>query len=862
MEEVAIKHQIAQATAEKEQTKLKFEALKRAVDSHVLRLTSILDGPVSFDRLASAIQAMDVELRNSDLMPSLAVPADGAYNVLRTSLTETQKRCQDLNTEMLRIAEANEELHTSLRSMKGTNRRLVEEVQKQTEELSHLTQQRLQEMEKLSRQEEAFSREKATWTHEAQKALEEEQKRLDEDFCVMKEAFTVRLDSCWRMAASAASRVEMLRVGQRSLKAEAHSMSYSFCESLKQMERELLGRISEEDKKMRGELNRLQDLEHHLQVKVKAEREVRGNEAETWRSRHQALAADLDALLARRDAEVAELQAKVDMAISAREREETTARQERQSLQEKAEALAKDLAVGEATLQTAHRKSVQMEARLAAVQGERDRLQASVESLRQQVKFSDEALAEAVKSNEALREQMEIQRMDAQTASEREMKAWREKFQAHLVDQEQQHQAEQADLTRRVRDLEELLGNKAGQIQALRENLAEKNKARESLLRDLTMWKAQHELASRMKADVERDFDHFKEEFLGRRLPEKRDEFEALRKKQADLEAKKASLVDEVQKLEREIQAQDAQDASRQSGVAELRREVLAEAERTKRNLTEVESALAAAKAEAATAQQQLVERKERLEQELQRVTADCDAERREFERKIQAERQSCETLRRAAERRRAEQQSTYQAALDGPAQEIASLEGSISEIQQNAELEISSLHQKSEQLRSRTEELETELICLQEKLARSDREVQESTSQLNLVKARNRSSLETLQQEKMRKTERLKQVQTSIAQKAEQLQGFRAPTAPPRWTSPARLSPVASARVEAPLPWSAIEDASNPLRGAEGWSRTSHSDLRRYLSEHDSRDRHLQDIRGRMQRSFGEDRSLRQPLV
>eukprot|EP00435_Cladocopium_sp_Y103_P009562 s1489_g2.t1 len=213
------------------------------------------------------------------------------------------------------------------------------------------------------------------------------------------------------------------------------------------------------------------------------------------------------------------------------------------------------------------------EARLAAVQGERDRLQASVESIRQQVKFSDEALAEAVKSNEALREQMEIQRMDAQTASEREMKAWREKFQTHLQDQEQQHQAEQADLTRRVRDLEDLLGNKAGQIQALRENLAEKNKARESLLRDLTMWKAQHELASRMKADVERDFDHFKEEFLGRRLPEKRDEFEALRKKQADLEAKKASFVDEVQKLEREIQAQDAQDASRQSGVAELRRE-------------------------------------------------------------------------------------------------------------------------------------------------------------------------------------------------------------------------------------------------------------------------------------------------
>eukprot|EP00434_Breviolum_minutum_P004661 symbB.v1.2.004109.t1/scaffold231.1/size297012/12 len=202
-------------------------------------------------------------------------------------------------------------------------------------------------MEKLSRQEEAFSREKATWTHDAQRALEEEQKRLDEDFCVMKEALTVRLDSCWRMAASAASGAEMLRVGQRSLKSEAQAMAHAFSQSLKQMERELLGRISEEDKKMKSELHHLQDVEHHLQVKVKAEREVRGNEAETWRSRHQALAADLDALLTRRDAEVAELQAKVDMAISAREREESTARQEREALQEKAESLAKDLTIGE-----------------------------------------------------------------------------------------------------------------------------------------------------------------------------------------------------------------------------------------------------------------------------------------------------------------------------------------------------------------------------------------------------------------------------------------------------------------------------------------------------------------------------------
>eukprot|EP00439_Symbiodinium_sp_Y106_P057191 s279_g8.t1 len=40
------------------------------------------------------------------------------------------------------------------------------------------------------------------------------------------------------------------------------------------------------------------------------------------------------------------------------------------------------------------------------------------------------------------------------------------------------------------------------------------------------MWKAQHELAAKMRADVEKDFEAFKEECLGRKLREKQEEHE------------------------------------------------------------------------------------------------------------------------------------------------------------------------------------------------------------------------------------------------------------------------------------------------------------------------------------------------
>ncbi|CAE7554667.1 unnamed protein product [Symbiodinium natans] len=1309
MEESSMQLRASQATAEKEHVKLKIEALKRTLDSHLVRLNSVLNGPdVNFDRLASAIQALDVDVRaklaeSGDLLE--AVPSDGTYEVLRNSLNETQKRCKDLNDEMLRVADANEELHNSLRSLKATNRRLVEEVQKQTEELSTLTQQRLGDMEKLSKQEETFSREKATWAQEAQRTLEAEQRRLDEAFTEMQEALTGRLDSCWRKAATAKAKAEGLRGSQRQLKSDVQSFAHAFSQGLKAVERELLERIAAEEKKMRLELNRLQDLEHGLEVRIKAEREVRSNEVQSWRSRHAALATDLEALITRRDQEVFELQSKVNLAISNREAQESSAKQERAALQEKAEALSKDVALVEAVcsrtclvkattarlvtyvdgllrlgctawtalrmqwaecfyvsgnagfckcegkdpseeafrrceeeqrpfllsgfagleffswwrdevlrrygdevvyfveacgltsrralmesslkvfaaeceklsdrsrfaylqsemvsekdpqlvellwrnlpgvlptgpdkdvfrswpmklapaalsllvagagartplrrsgleapqwflcltgrmrlkmlpdercesgrlaplapkqeafglvdeagkplftlcehrvsevdlfaaerlepsaaadldafgpdlarfpeaatlpkalevlllpgelvvvspgwwvqcycdeacwavhsqyargpglerlldsmlsfaavpkeeifgfdalppaekadvalaavleqsgrgpgrtllarlrsldaaqgvekkapvpsagggcgvcgrpattrsetlvartsqgmrgtaeekfaamIQTARRKASQLEGRLALVQGERDRLQASVDTLRQRVHDSDEALGEAVRSNEALRQQMEVQRLDAQTANEQDLKLCREMFQQRMDTQAGHHQAEQVDLRSRIRGLEDVVGLKAGKIQVLREALAEKSQVRESLQRDVAMWKAQHELAAKMRADVEKDYESFKEEFLGRKLREKQEEHQMLLAKQADLESRRAELAEEAQKLDRECQEREQAEALRAQSVAELRREVVAEAERTKSNLLEVENALASAKAEAAAAQQQLSERKDSLEQELARLTSECDAERRELERRIQAEKASCESLHQEAERLRQEQAATYKAAMEVPSEQLLTLEGSISEIQHSADLELSSLRQKSEKLRVRTEELEAELQRKQARLAQTEQEVQEGSRRLNALKAKNRQSVEALQKEKSRKAEELRQLQRSIAAKSSRLQKAEARRSPPRRSpEPARPSP-ASGRFTRPG-----EDLTTSFDRSR-WDSLlmEDTDLRRCLNEQRSTTRQLQEMEKGLHRSLAnmEDRAsdlrrgLRQP--
>jgi len=485
------------------------------------------------------------------------------------------------------------------------------------------------------------------------------------------------------------------------------------------------------------------------------------------------LAGELDDLIARRDREVSDLQARVESVGAAREAEAASASSERAALHERLEQLVKDGALLEATMQTARRKALQLESHLAQAEGERDRLQATADSLRQQIRESDEALGEAVRSNEALREQMELQRLDAQSASERDLKLCREMFERRAEVQAQSHMQAQADVARQIRALEEGLGQKAGELQAAREALAERTRARDALQRDVLMWKAQHELAAKMRTDVERELAQFRQDCLRGELHSRQEQRDEAAAKLSELEARRTALIEEARELERSTRAKEVADTEQARALAEQRREVTAELQKTKAGLAEAEGGLATARAEAAAMTQQMSERRDSLQQELARLTAEAEAEKHELERKIQSERLSCENLRESFEKLRDEHRTSYRAAFEGPEQQISALEGSISEMQRSAESELAGLRQRSEKLRVRIEELESELARSQAKLAQTEQELQDASAYVKLSKSNHRAAREALERELSTKSEELQQVQRSIAQKSDQLRSM-----------------------------------------------------------------------------------------
>jgi chromosome segregation ATPase len=871
-----LRRQIAQATSEKESAKIELEALKRTIDSHLLRLNGVLNaGDVSYDRLSGTIQAFDSDLRgrlDGDATALLERPgnSEGTYEVLRHSLNDAQRRCQVLNGDMLRVADANEELMSTLKTLKGTNKRLVEEVQKQTEELSNLTQQRLLDTENLARLEEAFKQEQALWQQEAARCIEDEQARCNQDFTKMRDQLTSQLDECWHQAKTIAGKASQVRTQQVQLKAEVQGFSGTVTMNLKKLERELLERISSTSRRLQNEQSKLRDVEHNLQVKLRAEKEVRENETEAWRARHKTLASELEDLIARRDREVSDLQVKIEGTNSTREAEAAAFRKDRAAMHDKTEVLVKDVALLEAMMQTARRKSLQLEAHLAQAEGERDRLQATAETLRHQIRESDEALGEAVRSNEALREQMEVQRLESQNASERDLKTCREMFEKRLEVTAHGYAAEQQDLAKRIKMYEESLGLKAGELQAVRESLAEKTRQRDALQRDVQMWKAQHELAAKMKADVDRDFSQFRQDSLGgelRRLQEQHDE---LTTKKAELEMHRNAVIEEAQDVQQAVKAREVANAERAKAIADQEMSTSAEIQRTKSSLLEAERSLASAKAEAAAVAQQMNERRDSLEQDLARLIADQEVDKREFERKIQAERQNCDGLRESFEKLRNEHSSSYKAAFEGPVQQISALEGAISEIQRSSDAELSGFRQKSEKLRVRVEELEGELARVQAKLASTEQEVQEGTSRVNVAKSNHRAAKEALEREKALKSEEAQQVQRSIVQKTEQLKASTRQSEDQRRrmlrdieeSKQAKSRQLADAdsrlqalRTEYSM---AIEDKEhtpptvtlNVRDRIDGLAREN-EDLRRYVGQHKHAASHIQDVGSQMQRTL-----------
>lgn len=770
-----LRKQIAKATSDKEGAKLEMDALMRMVETNVLRINGLFQsGEPSRDRLRTAIMAFDAELRgrlDSDISDIReGVPSEATYEVLRSSLQESQRRCQILNGDMLRVADANEELMSTLRALKSTNKRLVEEVQKQTEEVNTLSSQRLLDQENVQRLEDAFRHEQQLWQQAAQRCVDEEGTKKEEDFRSMESKFKEQLHEVWRQGKGLLASAASSKQHQSQLRGEVVNCSQVTQTQFKKFERELQDQITTKTKHYSAEKSKLKDKEHNLTVKLQAEKEVREHEVETWRSRYSVLTAERDDLVARSEREVSQLQAKLATLHATRDLEWENQKKDRQQLQEQLSGLTKDVALFEGMTQTARTRGLSLEAAVSQKEGDRARLNETSDSLSQQIRESDEALGEAVRSNEALREQMEVQRLDSHSANERDLKLCRDMYEKRIEVAAQNYAVEMSDLHQRIHQLEEALGLRAGDVQTMKDQLSEVTKMRDQTQRENSNWKSQHELAEKLRNEVDQEFNKFRQESAGtemRRLQETQDESSS---KKAQLDAQHTILVNELAEVQRNAKSHEQQNRERIASLTDLQNEGAEDLRKTRSHLADAERSVASAKADAALKQQQLSERRTQLDQEIARMSAESEAENKDLIRRHQAEKLNAQGLRDSFEKLKEDSDNSHRLAVERPQTQIRAIESGMADIKSRSEAELVSTRSKAERNQIRIQELEVELSKAQAKLGQTETEIKETTTALDGTKRMNSSTRDALEREKEAKAMELRQAQQRMQAKNDQI--------------------------------------------------------------------------------------------
>lgn len=709
-----------------------------------------------------------------------AEPADahaldpGSYNMLRQSLSTTQRRCAALSEDMLRVADANEELMSAMQTVKVTNRRLVDQIQSQSDEINKLTQQRLRDEGRCEELAQQHKSEAALWQKELEGRIEEVERACRESFDARRAQLVDKLRCSQPRLRNIASEVAGLRGAHAALAAEA---KVAFAEwnagTLEPMVRGLVERLNQQLREDQTSITQLEDEVHAKGLRLSAERDTRQREDATWRTRDAELSDERRALADRVDAEAARLRESAAAAEAARELER------RELLQDRSERshVLQDLAVKAASLRAmvsgAHGVASALNARVGRDERERQEHQDAWLLATQKLKDSDAALDWAVAANEELRQQMEAQRAEAQATSAAAMDLCREQFNASFARQQTVFSQEIASLEAQVESAEAASLAHVTEISRLRLK-AERHAAERTMLqRDCALWRAQNELAEGLRVEVEREFKEVRDECIGQ-LRVLRENQDVLAKKQLALEEELRSAQDAAATFDMAADKRAVQTRSRTKLLGSEAQDAEQTLRAAKRDLQEKHQEVAKLRLEASTKRAGEQEQHRALESRLQQLEEEAWQRREELTMAIANERQKGQKA--LSERSELEQkrQRLLHDTQSGPLARMAALEQEIRELRERGASERRQMELKLEGGRGQIASLEHELDYAQSQLNEAEQRLQADTSLLRGARSEHTAALEQLKEElsiAKRKAEQMRQQEARAAEELGELQ-------------------------------------------------------------------------------------------
>lgn len=732
----ALHRLIVAETAAKNLARADALALARCAEGHARQLASVCDGAresAGVERVLQAARECCAEaqdrLRSLSTLGGDANFADQTQNeALKQTLTMNQRRCAMLNDDMLRVAENNEELMSSLKTMKSTNRRLVDQIQSQSDDIEKLTKLRLADESAIEELAQKHRSEAQRWRRELDQQLETAKKTCENEFNERRAVLAEQLRRLRKGLRAVLGSLSTLRSVQTQAAVDIRSGLGEQGEELSKLARKLVERSSGRQRSDEETLARLGDEVYGRSVRVGAEREARRREAQGCDERDLELAAENDALGERVKREAQQLRADIDAVESIQEADAQGAVQKRSGRAEQVRDIATRVARAEAMLRGKQGTVAMLKERCKQGEAEYQQLEEEIRLARISLRELDTTLDQASADKEELRWQIEARRGVAHARRTSDVRGTYERLERLLVDQLACNQQVTSEHATRAEELGRVMAVQVAEVTRLQ--LGGQRRAAEcaGLRRDCSLWRAQEELAVQLCNEVERELADGQNSW-SQRIADLIQHRDAATSRQITLDEDVRRSKGGLEEFESGAQARAARARTAAAFLEAQLRETEEALASTKRALQEKVTTLAAARQGADAAHSSAVVERDSLEAQLRRVTAEDAEERERLAAEASAERQRAVRAQETCEGLRKQEPLALQEAHAEPLRLSANLEREIHDIREQHRAAMQTTDMRLQQERARVETLEGDVARAQGALDDAERRLQAETT-------------------------------------------------------------------------------------------------------------------------------------
>jgi len=766
---LALRNRLNLETVDKDEAKMGLRHVQKVLDKHLKSMAFLTEErciETAWNKIEESFENLERDLNNEKKAVRNALNENASsqcnYGVLRSSLNDSQKRVESLNTDMKSQQEANSELIRSLGTVKDANKRLLDQIHHHTATISTLTQQRVQDEQRLDEMSKEHRIEEAKWRKDLRRRLGQRQGHLEDQYKHAEGMYQERLTHIKTRAEILLEELKKVKTVHSEIAAEAKRNQIMMQDKLTNTTEDLKAHMEKQAERHLAARSVLQSHVQELDHKLVTEKDARVREVAVWKQKHastQATKDDTAEVLVRQVTQKTSQVHCLERTVQAEIRQNDD---RREKLKRTIEEQMKEKSSVEAQLDEANREYIRLESETRALENECLLKEETLRKTRKQTRENEDSLHAATNGNLHLQQQLGEQKLKFEEANARELDAARRRCEERLKNLQETNSREHSIAQTLINTLTEDVNAKQQELDRQKnacEGLSAENATFE---RDLQMWKTTFEQANQNRLSQENALAELRQEWTKQKLSIQ-EKTEITNAKRQTAESDLEILSSQFQEFKRQSAARETEVSSRINALEENLKQLKSSLEDSKNHLNETNQALKTVKADSLATYNKQMDALEKLDRDLEVQNQEWNSDKNRLEMMLAAERRNAVEHKARFEKWRETHNIALREAQDDAQTRLQQYERERARLQDCYRQEI-------EQARNEYINQQKKLATLKETVASTTKSYHETQQSIQIIKLDTDKHERNINLLKTQHSEEVRSVQAAVdsARKAE----------------------------------------------------------------------------------------------